>query len=109
MDWFITVTDAPAQIVEASSRGDYSGDGSVDAADYVVWAKNARTQAEYDTWRGNFGVVIGNGANASVNAAVPEPTSFIVALAGALGVFYRWRAIMLYPNRRLGQFTEFRS
>ena len=36
-------------------QGDGNGDGSVDAADYVVWRKMGGSQADYDAWRGNFG------------------------------------------------------
>ena len=35
--------------------GDYNNNGTVDAADYVVWRKNDGTQDGYDTWRANFG------------------------------------------------------
>jgi hypothetical protein len=34
---------------------DFNHDNTVDAADYVVWRKNAGSQSEYDTWRANFG------------------------------------------------------
>ena len=70
-----------------SLTGDYNNNGSVDAADYVVW-RNALdtstalpnedpgvspgqvTQADYDVWRSRFGAPVGA---ASVAAAVPEP------------------------------------
>ena len=35
--------------------GDFNNDGTVDAADYVVWRKNDGTQTGYDGWRANFG------------------------------------------------------
>jgi hypothetical protein len=36
--------------------GDYNNDGTVDAADYVVWRKsNINGQQGYDDWRANFG------------------------------------------------------
>jgi hypothetical protein len=60
-------------------EGDYNGDGTVDAADYVVWRKNdSANQAGYDTWRMNFGRSLGNGANTP--ASVPEPASWISGL-----------------------------
>jgi hypothetical protein len=71
--------------------GDYNNDGSVDAADYVVWRKTGAIPDGYTTWRSNFGrtgpVILGNAA-----AAVPEP-SCICALLTALaisGLFGRW-------------------
>ena len=46
--------------------GDYNGDGSVNAADYVVWRKNPAAfggdPAGYNTWRTNFGSSGGGGA-----------------------------------------------
>jgi hypothetical protein len=37
-------------------EGDYNGDNSVDAADYVWWRKNdGDNPAGYNTWRANFG------------------------------------------------------
>jgi hypothetical protein len=59
--------------------GDYNGDGSVDAADYVVWRKTDVTQPGYNLWRQNFGRTAGSGALA--NASVPEPSA---AMLGAL-------------------------
>ena len=38
-----------------SLPGDFNHDGTVDAADYVVWRKTDGTQAEYNTWRTHFG------------------------------------------------------
>jgi hypothetical protein len=75
--------------------GDYNGNGSVDAADYVVWRNNvggnasafaagsrdpANTgpigQDDYAAWRANFGDALAVGAT----SAVPEPmTVWLVA------------------------------
>jgi hypothetical protein len=38
--------------------GDFDNDGTVDAADYVVWRNGLGTtdnQADYNAWRANFG------------------------------------------------------
>ncbi|MCI0333104.1 MAG: PEP-CTERM sorting domain-containing protein, partial [Planctomycetes bacterium] len=80
----------------AGSPGDYNNDGTVDAADYVVWRKNVGTTnpllndhiggligpGHYDQWRTHFGETHGGGAgvNGSGNAAVPEPTSLALLL-----------------------------
>jgi probable HAF family extracellular repeat protein len=66
--------------------GDFNTDGTVDAADYVVWRKTDGAQAGYDTWRAHFGQTGSTGATAgssrSTNAAVPESATFaVVALA----------------------------
>jgi uncharacterized repeat protein (TIGR03803 family) len=41
------------EIAEPGLPGDYNADGSVDAADYVLWRKNA--SQSYETWRSLFG------------------------------------------------------
>jgi hypothetical protein len=72
--------------------GDYNGNGSVDAADYVVWRDNLGTsntlpndptpgmvtQADYDFWKSNFGKTAGSAAGAA--STVPEPTSLVLAV-----------------------------
>lgn len=61
--------------------GDYNGDDSVDAADYVVWRKsNDSTPEQFETWREHFGEsTLGSGAAAtslgSPTSPVPEPTT----------------------------------
>lgn len=84
----------------ADLKGDYNGNGVVDAADYVVWrdALNTTTtlpndpiggtigQGQYDQWRGNFGAGGGSGAGASLSSgAVPEPNSLLLVLGCLLG------------------------
>ena len=84
-----------ASAIEAISlTGDFNDDGSVDAADYVVWRKGfgtTYTQDDYNDWRTNFGATLGSGAAAkpSSRAAVPEPSSILIALAGCIGLAVR--------------------
>ena len=88
----------------AAVVGDYNNNGSVDAADYVLWRNNGplqnegvtpgnTTQEDYDFWRARFGATSGSGsssvAGGSVGDAVPEPASMgfvlvsiVVLLAG---------------------------
>jgi hypothetical protein len=76
-------------LVSQVLAGDYNQDGSVDAADYVVWRKNPDAfggdPAGYNTWRANFGTTAGGGAtlpSVAPLSAVPEPaTSILLALA----------------------------
>jgi T5SS/PEP-CTERM-associated repeat protein len=65
--------------------GDYNGDGTVDAADYIVWRKNDGTQQGYDTWHANFGETVGSGAEATdgtSRAAAPELSTDLFAVLG---------------------------
>jgi hypothetical protein len=77
--------------------GDYNDNGTVDAADYVVWRNNLGTNAilpnddtpgnvssaDYDAWRMNFGATGGIGASL---AAVPEPATAWIALGMIVGL-----------------------
>jgi uncharacterized protein YjbI with pentapeptide repeats len=69
--------------------GDFSSNGVVDAADYIVWRKTNATPAGYNAWRTHFGQPPGSSATDSASAspnAIPEPTSlplFLLAV-GAL-------------------------
>jgi hypothetical protein len=89
-------------------EGDYNRDGTVDAADYVVWRKNNGTQEGYDTWRANFGNAASSGADFAelgrANSAaqgVPEPASTILlAFAVPLVVLRRFGAIRVWTHTR---------
>jgi hypothetical protein len=73
--------------------GDFNTDGTVDAADYVVWRKSfSGDQAMYGAWRANFGTSLGPGSGSvlpsaePLSAAVPEVSAralLLVALVGA--------------------------
>ena len=84
----------------AGVPGDYNANGVVDAADYVIWrdrdgtvfqlqnevsgATPAQVTVEdYDAWRARFGNVAGAGAG---SAAVPEPTTSLLAGLSLLGL-----------------------
>ncbi len=68
--------------------GDFNGDLSVDAADYVVWRKTEpNNQAGYYTWRTNFGRTSGNSASTSQLRVVPESASLLLLGLGALGFY----------------------
>jgi hypothetical protein len=76
--------------------GDYNNNGTVDAADYVVWRRGAALQNEvatpgentpedYAAWRARFGNTSGGGAVGA--AAVPEPGAMLLALPAAVASF----------------------
>jgi hypothetical protein len=85
----VTITDVPEGLA-----GDYNEDGTVDAADYVVWRKSLNSmvpaftgadgngngmvdQADYDIWRANFGRTSSTAIAASLQqlwpSSVPSP------------------------------------
>jgi hypothetical protein len=77
-----------AQQVPTFATGDYNQNGTVDAADYVVWRKGLGaiyTQNDYNVWRTNFGRTAASGSGAAAgpaSSAVPE----LAALQLLLGV-----------------------
>jgi fibronectin-binding autotransporter adhesin len=88
--------------------GDYNQNGTVDAADYVVWRKNVGPGslqneggispgvvdgADYNFWRSRFGATSGAGA-ALDGGTVPEPGSallLVLAFTGLKSLFARRR------------------
>ena len=76
----------------ASLHGDYNNNGTVDAADYVVWRDQLNqnvmipndstpgsvTQADYSVWRSHFGQQPGLG---TIAVPVPEPSNTLSLLA----------------------------
>jgi hypothetical protein len=84
---FVTAQDTPI-IDEFGVLGDYNGNGTVDAADYVLWRGGTSLQNEvvtpgsitpedYDAWRARFGNTSGSGLGSG--GAVPEPTVVVLA------------------------------
>jgi hypothetical protein len=66
--------------------GDYNLDGSVDAADYVVWRKtDAGNEDGYARWRTNFGAGE-SGAAGIGGSTVPEPSTLLLFVIGAMAV-----------------------
>jgi hypothetical protein len=77
--WSILVPEIPLQ-------GDYNGDGTVDASDYVVWRKTGiNGPTGYDTWRTHFGEPTGSGSGGTANTTVPEPTTLVMFIMAAVG------------------------
>ncbi len=64
--------------------GDFNNNGTVDAADYIVWRKTDGTQTGYNTWRTHFGQTAGSDLGSSVNVNVPEPAALVMLLMGML-------------------------
>jgi hypothetical protein len=80
--------DAVLQLVAATMPGDHNGDGTVDAADYVIWRKMATGDGQgYLDWREHFGA---NSSSTSSSAA-PEPSGVIPIAVAAAMLFARFR------------------
>jgi hypothetical protein len=82
----------------AGIPGDYSHNGIVDAADYVVWRKGLGTiytQADYDVWRTHFGQNAGSGSALpsadSLSSTVPEPSALAQLMSTVVGFYLRRR------------------
>ncbi len=86
-------------LLTARSRGDYNGDGRVDAADYTVWRDSlgsttdlaadgnddqAVGEGDYAVWSEGYGVATGDQAQST-----PEPSTLASLLAGLLGCLRR--------------------
>jgi hypothetical protein len=93
--------------------GDYNGNGSVDAADYVVWRKmlsqsvtpgssadgtgpsgapdGVVNDLDYAFWRSRFGSTSAAAGTASDAAAVPEPSTWTLLLLFATAAWRRHR------------------
>lgn len=79
-----------ATFLGATLAGDYNGNGTVDAGDYVLWRKSPAayggTPGGYNTWRANFGRPPGSGSGLG-SASVPEPSAGLLLVLGvALGL-----------------------
>jgi hypothetical protein len=74
----VNSTSVILQAISVGLPGDYNNDGTVDAADYVVWQKTDGTPQAYDTWRAHFGETSGSGS--IMNGEVPEPTTLVLLM-----------------------------
>ena len=99
---FYTSTSVTLKVV-AGIPGDYNDNGTVDAADYVLWRKGGPLANEVDTpgtvggadyteWRARFGSHGGSGAVTVSQSAVPEPANSVLLLTAAVWIFRRRRS-----------------
>jgi hypothetical protein len=93
--------------------GDFNDDGTVDAADYVVWRTTNDTQTGYNKWRANFGRSLSfvgasgstrlsspksaSNSAASISATIPEPISIALVAASFTVLAYRRRTLRRSP------------
>jgi T5SS/PEP-CTERM-associated repeat protein len=67
--------------------GDFSDDGVVDAADYIMWRKLDLGPAAYNTWRHYFGHTVPGELGSGADVAVPEPGAIMLITVGLLGLY----------------------
>lgn len=96
----IPTEDFPTETI--AFPGDYNHNGTVDAADYVVWrhtlgqsgtslaadgdASGTIDQDDYGVWKAHFGQTAGSGAAGDLlNTAVPEPELLSLLLVAVVG------------------------
>jgi hypothetical protein len=81
LSWSIKYNPTNIQLLVVQGLpGDFNGDGSVNAADYVVWRKGlgtTYTQNDHNIWRAHFGQTTGSGLVANASAAIPEPGTLL--------------------------------
>jgi hypothetical protein len=89
-------------VAAAGVPGDYNNNGTVDAADYILWRENNNTattlpndstagtnDSDYIVWRAHFGQTAGSGSGAGARAAtdslngVPEPHCLLLLIGGS--------------------------
>jgi autotransporter-associated beta strand protein len=79
-------------IVSMGLSGDFNSDGSVDAADYVLWRRTGGTEAGYNIWRANIGRTLNSSVSTSnANTTVPEPATLVVLMIAAASWCFRQR------------------
>ena len=94
--WTVYIDNIRVGRLIAGIPGDFNEDGSVDAADYVVWRKSEGTEnalpndnglgtpigaEHYNLWRTKFGAPAAANSSAS---AVPEPASALVLIVAGV-------------------------
>jgi hypothetical protein len=105
-NWFWAIDNLKIGTAAISLNGDFNSDGSVDAADYVVWRNGlgtTHTPDQYDVWRMNFGRTAA-ASGQSLHNAIPEPVTIplaILALVAGLSAGTRIRARRQLPPSRV--------
>jgi hypothetical protein len=104
--WQLDYQPSALSLIVAIS-GDYNHNGTVDAADYVVWRKTfgqtgpglaadgnsngTIDNADFNVWRAHFGQTAGSAAGAIANSVVPEPATFALIMFASSGWLLRRR------------------
>jgi formylglycine-generating enzyme required for sulfatase activity len=102
--WNDVAADTPRDVISGyfvefgsslPTVGDFNADGSIDAADYVVWRDglgSTHTQADYDVWRANFSTFLAPAADQIATSAPAVPEQKSVLLIG-------WSPVLVLSRR----------
>lgn len=110
-DFVLSRISLTGSLFAATLAGDYNDNGTVDAADYVIWRKNEGTNQvlqndplggtislpHYNQWRARFGLTVGTGSLAGVS--IPEPSSFGLLIWSVAGICLRNRVRAVYYEK----------
>jgi len=95
VDFDYVIDNVRVETFSAGVQGDYNNDGTVNAADYVVWRKGTGvlanevadpgtfSAADYTEWRARFGNPAGSGASLD-GSAIPEPGTISGLIFGSI-------------------------
>ena len=76
-------TDAlTASVINATTAGDFDGDGDVDGSDFLIWQRQGLPASDLVDWLANFGVA-GQLADPAT-LAVPEPSGMVLLFWGTV-------------------------
>lgn len=92
-DWDYVIDNFKVEVFnsDAGLDGDFNGDGSVDAADWVYLQKNGNPPQDFALWEQHFGESSGPGGSGS--NGVPEPATItLLMICGLLAAGNRFRA-----------------
>ena len=78
--WPYVSIAATLDSLTAVQPGDFTGNGTVDAADYALWRERDGSQHSYDAWRANFGKTVQFVIPHSNPISVPEPATCVLLL-----------------------------
>jgi uncharacterized protein YjbI with pentapeptide repeats len=104
-------TTGEVTLIDVSLPGDFNHDGTVDAADYIIWCKNPGgiyTSDDYTTWRANFGqsFSLATGSSSAIplppshlDNAVPEPGALVTILMAIAALHFVSRCRGVAKNR----------
>jgi hypothetical protein len=104
-----TGTNSQITLMAVGLPGDWNGDSSVDAADYVAWRKdpvdNGGNPEGYNIWRQNFGRSAGGGSGLDVSRGVPEPAVLLLVFlaSGGLQVVCARRRIAAFERSQMAR------